>query len=366
MQGGGWNFALPVAASSFFVGVLCAANIPPWSVFIIFGISFIELKTRSLYFVFIFAFSLGVLRCMLQPHLPIIYTQNPFLYFAHATTTHFGVIKDASARALASGLILGGMGGFTPEWKQIFRATGTSHIVAVSGSNITILAEWIQAGLLSIHFFPRQRAVLLAVILFAFVCITGAPQSVVRAALMAGFCEIAKLTGRPALGLHALGAATIFIGLWNPQALFDIGFQLSAGATLGIIIAGKPTHNSLWVEALFTTVCATLCTLPLSIYYFGATSAIALIANILIVPLVPLLMAAAGWAYFVSFLPAIFSILALPAESVLRTALWVLQSLSQIPGSFIKFQAPLWAVLLWYGGVALWAWRHAARQIAPP
>jgi competence protein ComEC len=188
------------------------------------------------------------------------------------------------------------------------------------------------------------------------VCITGAPLSVVRAALMAFFVGSAQLCGRKGQGLHALAAATCVIGIIAPHAFFDIGFQLSAAATLGLILAEKMSHASVWAETLHATIAATICTLPLSIFYFGSTSAVALIANVVVVPMVPLLMAVSGAVYLFSFLPStIAQILIIPCESVLKIALSILEYCARIPGSLMVFSVPLWAVIIWYLGVAGWA-----------
>lgn len=354
-----WNFALPVAAVGFFIGVLCATWIPLWCALAVCAAAVTEIfftKRTSFIFVFLCGLSAGALRAHLQFFLPPTSLPNPFELLARATAHKLLIIHDDATRAFATGLLLGGTHGFSPEWKQIFRATGTSHIVAVSGSNITILVSGLSHALVALRFFPRQRSVILSVIIFAFVCVTGAPLSIVRAALMALYIECAQAIDRIPHGLHALACATLLIGLTSPRAFFDIGFQLSAAATFGLIISEKIEKSSVWMQTLRATIAATLCTLPLSIFYFGSTSAISLIANLIIVPLVPLCMAASLVTYMLSFFPAaVAHILMMPFESILNIILKILQTLAAVPGSTLTFSVPLWAVILWYLGLVVYA-----------
>ncbi len=204
--------------------------------------------------------------------------------------------------ALLTGILLGINTDIPPEVSSAFTQTGTSHIIAISGSNITIVA-----GLLLV-LFGRLRnkalsALLMLIGLLVYTLFVGASASVVRAAIMGGLAIIAARLGRQNSGLTALAFAVWVQTLINPLVIEDVGLILSAGATLGLILFSEPLER--WAEnalkRVFTndsaklaaniladfvlvTIAAQLTTLPIIFLIFGRFSAISFLINILIVP----------------------------------------------------------------------------------
>ena len=169
--------------------------------------------------------------------------------------------------------------------------SGTTHLVALSGYNITILVKII-AGTLA--FILSRRKALLGTILaiIAFVIMAGAEASVIRAAIMGSIAAIAPFVGRLYAPRNAIAAAALGMALWNPNILaYDVGFQLSFLALIGIIYM-KPALETLfkiqnkgflnWKENLATTASAQIMVTPLLIGTFGSISATSLISNLLI------------------------------------------------------------------------------------
>jgi len=216
--------------------------------------------------------------------------------------------------SLLSGILLGVDSGLSAELKDAFSATGTSHIIAISGFNIAIIAGIFAA--LANRLFGAQRGAIIAILgIAAYTLLVGASASVVRAALMGSLAIVAGRVGRQVVGLNTLAAAVIFMTLLNPLTLWDVGFQLSALATLGLIVYAEPFEAgfkklverfttqeraeraaTLVGEFFLLTLAAQVSTLPLIVYYFKRLSLISLLANLVVLPVQPALMVIAGIA----------------------------------------------------------------------
>lgn len=206
------------------------------------------------------------------------------------------VIPEPAA-ALAEGLLLGGRTGLGDKLEQDFRTVGISHIIVLSGYNLSVVANYI---LVALFFLPRQLALGGSVIgVFLFTLMVGGGASVIRASIMAIVTLLARGYGR----LYEASVALIFAGLlmvlWNPKVLvFDLGFQLSFLATLGLIYLSPRLETGLkfvtekWGlrEIITTTLAAQLTVYPWLIYKMGNLSLVGFVVNILVLPLVPLAM----------------------------------------------------------------------------
>jgi len=206
-------------------------------------------------------------------------------------------------------MLLGYRQELTDEMSNSFSQVGLSHIVAISGLHITILA-----GILFYLFIlcgvPRQKSFWPAVIiLFLYVALIGFRPSAVRALIMGGLVLYALKIGRLAKALNALVLAAVVLLIINPKLLmFDVGFQLSFLAVLGILyfypLLNKKTikqknnkakfFNTSLGQAiksiLLVTVAAQILTLPLVFYYFRVISLVAPLANLLVLPILPIIM----------------------------------------------------------------------------
>jgi len=204
--------------------------------------------------------------------------------------------------ALMSAIILGERDALDSELRQSFAAAGAAHVLAVSGLHTGIIYMVIASlltcfGLRRPLYEQRTRRVLLSVtiiiIMWAYAFVTGLSPSVMRAVLMLTIIQIGWMLRRQAISFNTLAAAAC-ICLWkDPLCLFNVSFQLSFAAVLGILLFGR-YMNSVWkvrnraqriVRDLFTiSIAATIGTLPVTLYYFGQVSRYFLLANILIIP----------------------------------------------------------------------------------
>jgi competence protein ComEC len=237
--------------------------------------------------------------------------------------------------ALANGMLLGIEAGIPDELYEKFNLTGTSHVIVISGSNVALVTGVLMA--LGIRLFGRRGALwptLGGLALYTF--LVGGDAAVMRAALMGGLFVVATVLGRQSTALVSLGAACWAMTLWNPLMMWDVGFQLSSAATVGLILIGPAitdSFTSFWRklknglrrrgpvsdgpqvdfliprsigdllrDGLLMTIAASVTTLPLIVHYFGRLSLISLLTNLLIAPVQPWIMIFGGMGLIVGLL----------------------------------------------------------------
>ena len=192
-------------------------------------------------------------------------------------------------------LIFGDEENISQDWKNKLNITGTRHIAAVSGMNITIISFLILNFLLLLGFWRNQAFYFTIILLTLYILMIGAPASAVRAGIMAGLFLLAQHLGRASqAGRLVVFAATFMLAL-NPLLLrLDVGFQLSFLAILGMIYL-QPFFSDFFKKipnpkffpigtTLSATVSAQIFTLPILVYNFGYIPTTSPITNILIVP----------------------------------------------------------------------------------
>lgn len=236
--------------------------------------------------------------------------------------------------SLLNGILIGNTDGMPDQLNQAFQATGTTHIVALSGFNVTIIMAIVVSWL--IRLVGRRWAWIPAlVLLIAFVVMSGASASVVRAAVMAVVVQAGLFLGRP-ISMGRLLAYTVLVMVWmNPLLLFhDLGFQLSFLATIGLVALSKPIAQKLsWVTELFglrdglaTTLSAIVMTEPLLLWRFGRISLVAPLVNLIVVPLIPLAMAIGSMSLIGLLVPGIGALVVPLTDSVLRLIVWMIST----------------------------------------
>ncbi len=198
---------------------------------------------------------------------------------------------------LMGGLILGERAAFDQSLRQGFVDTGTIHIVALSGYNITLVAEWIMK---IFSFLPKNLGIGAGIFsILLFILMTGGSSTAVRAGIMATLALFARGIGRDYDVVRALLLAGIVMVLVNPFLLvFDVSFQLSFMATVAVIFfTPRVEKYFLWVTPRFklrdifsVTVAVYIFVLPFILYKMGNLSVVALPANFLILPFIPLSM----------------------------------------------------------------------------
>lgn len=264
-----------------------------------------------------------------------------------------------TAGLLLSGLILGERAEFPTEMREEFIRTGTIHIVALSGYNITIVSEWFRALLSSFSPLVSLWGTILSIILF--VLMTGASSTGVRAGIMAGLVLLAKYTGRTYDAGRALVLAGTIMVLINPMVLlYDVSFQLSFIATFAIIFLSPKMKKYFYFvterfhlrEIITDTFSAYIFVLPFILYKMGNLSLVALPANILVLPFIPLTMMLGFIVVFSGFLSGTLSLVfGFITSLFLKYELAIIHFFSSLPfASFMLPNFPLVLVILVYAG----------------
>ena len=268
---------------------------------------------------------------------------------------------------LLAGILLGRDQGLSPELQAAFRRTGTAHIIAISGFNIAILA-----GLFSATFTPAgtQVGALAAVsAISAYAVFVGGDAGVVRAAIMGAMGVLGGMFGRRQNGLNSLGLAALGMALINPNLPWDVGFQLSTAATLGLVLYAQPLEE--WLvqfaarriseekpqnlvgpvsDYLHITLAAQVMTLPIMIYHFGGVSWITLLANPLILPPQSRVLVLGGLALLTGLaLPGMGQVLGIIALPFSRYTIGLVTWLARLPGSEVAYPSfhVLWLVVFY-------------------
>jgi len=252
--------------------------------------------------------------------------------------------------SLASGILLGTREGFSTSLTDQFNRAGITHIIALSGYNVTIIIVAISMLLLGVVGKRVNFSISLALIIL-FVIMTGGASSVIRAAIISLLIVFGSLIGRTTDKANLILLAASAMAIINPFVLrYDIGFQLSFLAYIGLVYFSVPILDFLSkkkfsripkiVKITFAeTVSAQVIVLPLLLTTFGRISIIAPISNILILPIVPLSMLIIFLSTIISvILPAIGKIAFLLSYLPLKYVLLVSEEMANLPFSSIEIK----------------------------
>jgi len=271
--------------------------------------------------------------------------------------------------AYVSGLLLGTKSALSKNWQEAFATVGLSHVLAVSGYNITIIAQSLMLALL--YWLPRRRAFWCSFgLIIVFVIMTGATASVIRSAVMGILLLIGEVIGRIYHPRNAITFAAAVMLWFNPLILrYDVGFQLSFLATLGIfyitpliqqVLKGSRPRTwrakfaqTNWAGTLATTLGAQLAVLPLILFNFHTFSLASLPANLLVLPLVPLTMFFGFWAgIFGSWFGVLGQLFGLGAYLLSGFQLWVVKVFAAWQaGTFYLTLNTTWLVAIYLLGL---------------
>lgn len=301
---------------------------------------------------------------------------------------HSGEIRERAAAglgrgmpareaALARGFVLGEDEAVDAETTEDFRRSGLSHLLAVSGENVTLLALLAGAVLGALGIALRERLLWTLGLIAVYLPLAGGGPSIQRAAVMGAAGLLATLGGRRASRLYALGLALAATLAVDPGVAADVGWQLSFAAVLGILVLAAPLRAAIGArlgagavrralaEGLAVTIAATLATAPLIAFHFETLSTTTLLANVLALPAV----APAMWLGMLS--AALAQVPGVPLEPLNGLASLLLAYIAQVASwcaapswaeVHVRLGGPgLFASYLGIGAAAL-AWTRVARR----
>ena len=297
------------------------------------------------------------------------------------------VVLPEPEAGLAAGILIGLRDLVDRDLAAAFTTAGVSHVVAISGWNIAIVAAAVAAAAGRVG--RRRRSVLTVVAIAVYVLFAGASASVVRAALMAGVVLLARETGRAGRAAAALGWAAVVLLLSDPSLIHDAGFQLSSLATAGLIAWGTPLTERIHAagggrlpqfvsESLGVSLAAQAATLPVILASFGRLAFLSPIVNLAVVPLVApamgagLVALAGGGIVLAGGPPALGPVLAAPAWVMLRLLVAIVEASASVPFASVSLPSPFDSIAGAAAGLAIvaFACRHRLRNwfvgLGPP
>lgn len=260
---------------------------------------------------------------------------------------------------LVSALLFARRSGLSPEFRDRFAATGTAHLLAISGFHVGVFAGiviWIVGRVLA----PRWAFTAGAIAGWVYVAVLGFPDAATRAVLLLSLLVVGRIVDRPVSSSGALGTALLALWLIDPGVVSRVGAQLSFAGALGIAVWARPWTERIgrrWQEhagrplspgwanassALAATVAATLATLPLVAWHFERISLVAVPASLGATPGVALALPAilAALALDAVHLSAPAAVAATGAEGLLAaTALWV-EAWARVPLASVPVSRP--------------------------
>lgn len=265
---------------------------------------------------------------------------------------HVEELWPRPTRSLVLGLLLGDKADFPAQVLEQFSRAGISHIIALSGFNITIIIVSLEAVALRLALKKNWRAPAIVMCIGVFVVFVGSAASIVRAACMGCLALVGKTLGRRPSATRLLLMSAAAMTLANPfTLLYDVGFQLSCLATFGLLAFSEPFERRLWFVppaaglrgSLSTTLAASFPTLPLLAYQFESLSAVSPLTNMLILPLIPHLMWLGALAVVVHPVSAAASVAI--AKAVTRGCHYILDvsaRAAELPWAAMAVQIPSW------------------------
>lgn len=281
---------------------------------------------------------------------------------------NFGL--DDDAYSFISALTLGYKANLSDHLKYAFRASGTSHVLAVSGLHvgiiyIVILSLFSFLGNRGKAFILKQLLVLLC--LWGYVFITGLPVSVVRSAIMLSLVSVGNILNKKGLTYNTLAIAAFILLIINPFYLFDVGFQLSFAAVVSILFF-QPKFSKLYspknkaagyIWSLFTvSLAAQLGVFPLTLYYFGTFPIYFFITNLLVLPFIAIIIYFVVLLTFLTLLSFLnlgllqimYSVVAVLMQVFIRTVLHIVYFFESLPMSVLEgFNISEFQVFLIFG-----------------
>ncbi len=264
---------------------------------------------------------------------------------------------DENQAGLLEGMLIGYKDGLDENAFKAFSKAGLTHIMVASGMNIAFIIMPFTFIFKKLRFSNFKANIITIFILILFVFVTGFSASVVRAVIMGIIILAGRIIMREPEIYTSISASALIILIINPYTLFDIGFQLSFGATLSLVLfypriksftEGKYIPNVV-SDTLAATVAAQLGVIPVTLYYFNNFSTFSIISNILVVPLVEFVTIIGFIMVFAGLLNIYLAIIiGYINNTFLSFILFITEVTAKIPFSLLKLPTPTLGMVLFY------------------
>lgn len=270
-------------------------------------------------------------------------------------------ITGENQSALAKALLVGYRVDLDKDLVQAYSNTGVVHLIAISGLHMALiygLLYWVALRIPFLKKMTTTRTISIVLCLWFFAFLTGAPPSVMRAALMFTFIAAGSLFNKTSFIFNSLAISAFMLLCFDPYILWDVGFQLSYLAVLGIVILQKPVFklfyfnnriiNYTW-EIASVSISAQVFTIPICFYYFHQLPLLFIFANIIAIPLATI----ALWGLIALICVSPFPIIADFTGKIITGFLWLMNHsvfiINKIPFALWEnVFLSLWSTLLLY------------------
>ena len=272
----------------------------------------------------------------------------PIIQFLHGIRA--GIVEKANEifgadGELMSALVVGERRELAETRTEVYRSTGTAHLLAISGFHMGVIVAAL--GTIIPKGRRKLRTIVIGLSMFFYCTISVYAPGLVRSAIMTFCMLLCSSMERRHDSLSALALAAVLILAVNPYHLYSIGFQLSLSACFGIILLNKPILNTLkrihmpFAPMIAVTTSATLATMMFQMRYFGTFSTYAVLGNIIAVPAFTLILMSGVTLISLGFVfPQAAVLLAYIPRAILFVMERILALLSELPLASIGFQAP--------------------------
>lgn len=255
---------------------------------------------------------------------------------------------DSTEFEIVAALTLGYKRELDTETRRVFSSSGAMHVLAVSGLHVGIIYWLITMVFGFIRKIKSGRIFFCGItisILWVYAFISGLPPSVLRASVMFSIFVVGETLNRKSAAYNSLAASAFFLLLFNPNNLFDTGFQLSYAAVFGIVYLQPKLEKTIVVKNKFlryfwslltVSVAAQIATFPITTYYFGQFPTFFWLTNIFIIPAVMLLVPLGISVLFFSFIPLVSNLLSILLNYCVKLTFLFLSFIEQLPLSVLQ------------------------------
>jgi len=315
----------------------------------------------------------GIAAILTNPKINIIKNGEPnflisgMLYVKSKISSAIDADFIPEQAAIVQAMVLGESEKMSDDFKKDLSKSGISHAIAISGSHFVLIASFLFSFFLFLGFWKKQSLVLVLFLIFCYIILISFPASSVRAGIMIGFVYLAKIVNRQAQDWRMLVLAAFLMCLQNPLLLkYDLGFQLSFTAVAGLIFLAPLIDNFLtkifkermeyFRDLLSATLAAQIFVLPILFFVSQSFSVFSLLANILIIPVMPVCLAL-GFVYcFFFFIPFIHNLIAFLLYPLIFYLSSIVSIFSATP--FFYFSFPFWMVIISYILIGIFIYKH--------
>lgn len=265
--------------------------------------------------------------------------------------------KETSGLCL--GMLIGETSGIEENMQENFRDSNLSHILAVSGANVSYIIVSITYIFNKMCLRKRLSKIISIILLILFMLLTGCTSSVNRACIMAILMLIAELLYRKSDVYNNLAISALVLLIINPYSLLDIGFQLSYMGTIGIVFLHDKIGNFIKInnkivkyffEMIAVTTCANLAIIPIMMFHFNTISLTFYFSNIIVGPILGIVVIIGFIMFFISLIfTPISSLIAIVLNLMLKFIIKIAEITANMPFSKITIITPsFFFIIVWY------------------